>query len=164
MIAPHTSAQRLRVRTQDPITYCWVFFLCCVVWTHSVAQTLYPIATLPTKPLQIGMFVIQAEIASTPFTRTQGLMYRTQLEPNQGMLFIFDQPGVQCFWMKNTLIPLTAAFINDQGQIVNMADMTPQTDTPHCSAQPVRYVLEMNQGWFTQRGIQPGTVVRGIVR
>lgn len=121
-------------------------------------------ASTPTLslPLQIGMYIVQAEVADNTQSRAKGLMFRTELSTNQGMLFIFERLGVQCFWMKNTLIPLTAAFIDDQGKIVNMADMSPQTESSHCSKQPVRYVLEMNQGWFATRGIKEGQVIKGI--
>jgi uncharacterized protein len=121
-------------------------------------------ASTPTLsiPLQIGMYIVQAEVADDTQTRAKGLMFRTEMNANQGMLFIFERLSVQCFWMKNTLIPLTAAFIDDQGKIVNMADMTPLTESSHCSKQPVRYVLEMNQGWFATRGIKEGQVIKGI--
>lgn len=118
--------------------------------------------TLRTKSLQIGLFMIQAELATDHESRSRGLMFRRELAVNQGMLFVFERLGVQCFWMKNTFIPLTAAFINDQGQIVNLVDMTPQSEASHCSKEPVRYVLEMNQGWFKQRGIEAGATIRGI--
>lgn len=108
------------------------------------------------------MYVVQAEVADSTESRARGLMFRTEMNANQGMLFIFDRLGVQCFWMKNTFIPLTAAFLDDQGKIINMADMTPETETSHCSKQPVRYVLEMNQGWFESRGIKAGQTVKGI--
>ena len=88
-------------------------------------------------------------------------MYRKQMPQHEGMLFAFEQPGVQCFWMKNTVLPLTAAFIADDGEIVNLADMKPQTTDSHCSARPVRFVLEMNQGWFAKRGIKAGTKLGG---
>ena len=77
-------------------------------------------------------------------------MFRRAMEPNDGMLFVFEQPGKQCFWMKNTLIPLSVAFIADDGSVVNIEDMQPQTLDDHCSAKPVRYVLEMNKGWFAR--------------
>jgi uncharacterized membrane protein (UPF0127 family) len=80
---------------------------------------------------------------------------------HEGMLFVFEQPSVQCFWMKNTLLPLTAAFVADDGEVVNLEDMKPQTTESHCSTRPVRYVLEMNQGWFTKRGIKSGTKLTG---
>ena len=86
-----------------------------------------------------------------------GLMHRKEMPAHEGMLFVFEQPATQCFWMRNTLLPLTAAFVADDGTIVNLADMKPQTEDSHCSAKPVRYVLEMNQGWFAQKGIKPGS-------
>jgi hypothetical protein len=88
-------------------------------------------------------------------------MHRKDMPPHEGMLFVFEQPAVQCFWMKNTLLPLTAAFVADDGTIVNLADMKPQTTDSHCSSKPVRYVLEMNQGWFAKRNMQAGTQLRG---
>jgi hypothetical protein len=90
-----------------------------------------------------------------------GLMFRKEMPQHEGMLFVFDQPSVQCFWMKNTLLPLTAAFVADDGTIVNLADMKPQTEDSHCSAKPVRFVLEMNQGWFAKKGIKAGTKLSG---
>jgi uncharacterized membrane protein (UPF0127 family) len=79
----------------------------------------------------------------------------------EGMLFVFEEPSLQCFWMKNTLLPLTAAFVADDGTIVNLADMKPQTTNSHCSTKPVRYVLEMNQGWFAKKGIKAGARLAG---
>jgi uncharacterized membrane protein (UPF0127 family) len=92
-----------------------------------------------------------------------GLMFRKEMPQHEGMLFVFEQPSVQCFWMKNTLLPLTAAFVADDGTVVNLADMKPQTTDSHCSAKPVRYVLEMNQGWFVKKGIKPGMKLRGEI-
>jgi uncharacterized protein len=74
---------------------------------------------------------------------------------------VFDEPSPQCFWMKNTLLPLTAAFVADDGRIVNLADMKPQTTDSHCSTEPVRYVLEMNQGWFAKKNIKKGFKLSG---
>ena len=111
--------------------------------------------------LSAGMHQIDAQVAVTPQQRAVGLMNRKEMPTHEGMLFVFEQPGVQCFWMKNTLLPLTAAFIADDGTIVNLADMKPQTTDSHCSAKPVRYVLEMNQGWFAKRNIQAGAQLRG---
>jgi hypothetical protein len=102
------------------------------------------------------MHLIQAQVATTAQQRSIGLMLRKDMPVSEGMLFVFERPEQQCFWMRNTLLPLTAAFIADDGRIVNLADMQPQTDTSHCSARPVRFVLEMNQGWFARRGIQAG--------
>jgi len=115
-----------------------------------------PQTTLPRLPLTAGMHRIDAQVASTPEQRAIGLMLRKDMPQHEGMLFVFDQPHVQCFWMKNTLLPLSAAFIADDGTIVNLVDMKPQTLDSHCSTQPVRYVLEMNQGWFAKKGIQAG--------
>jgi uncharacterized protein len=120
-----------------------------------------PQPRLPTVQLTAGMHVIQAEIAATPLQQQIGMMMRREMGANEGMLFVNDEPGVRCFWMRNTLIPLSAAFIADDGSIVNIADMQPQTDRSHCSTQPVRFVLEMNQGWFEKRGIKPGSRLRG---
>ena len=118
---------------------------------------------LPLMPLQAGMHVIQAGVAQTPQQRQIGLMYRRDLPPNEGMLFIFEQPQQQCFWMRNTPLPLTIAFLADDGRIVNLADMKPFNDDSHCSAEPVRLVLEMNQGWFAKRNIKPGSRIKGDV-
>ena len=101
------------------------------------------------------------EVADDEAERAQGLMNRTALADNSGMLFIFDAPREAAFWMKNTLIPLTAAFVADDGAIVNLADMKPLDESSHCSAEPVRYVLEMNQGWFEQRHLKAGAKLRG---
>ena len=111
--------------------------------------------------LTAGMYRIDTQLAQTPQQREIGLMFRKEMPQQEGMLFIFDVPGVQCFWMRNTLLPLTAAFVADDGTIVNLADMQPMTENSHCSAKPVRYVLEMNQGWFAKRGIQAGSKLSG---
>ncbi len=116
---------------------------------------------LPRAQLQAGMHLIQVQVASTGRQREIGLMWRKEMPVQEGMLFVFEQPAGQCFWMRNTLIPLTAAFIADDGTIVNLADMQPQNDTSHCSGQPVRFVLEMNQGWFAKRGIRAGQKISG---
>lgn len=122
-----------------------------------------PQTQLPRIELTSGMYRIQAQVAYTPEQREIGLMHRKEMPQQEGMLFVFERPGVQCFWMKNTLLPLTAAFVADDGRIVNLADMQPQTLDSHCSAEPVRYVLEMNQGWFAKKNIQAGTVLGGDV-
>lgn len=110
-----------------------------------------------------GMYRIDAQLAQTPKEREIGLMHRATMAQQEGMLFKFDKPGVQCFWMKNTLLPLTAAFVEDDGTVVNLADMQPQALDSHCSEKPVRFVLEMNQGWFESRGIKPGFRLTGAV-
>ena len=116
---------------------------------------------LPSIQLNAGIHNIKAEIAQSPDERSIGLMFRTAMGTNEGMLFAFEQPAQQCFWMKNTLLPLSVAFIGDDGSIVNIDAMKPQTLDSHCSAKPVRFVLEMNEGWFAKRGIKPGTRLRG---
>ncbi len=111
--------------------------------------------------LNAGMHLIQAQLARTPDERSIGLMFRPTMPANEGMLFAFEVPGQQCFWMKNTLLPLSAAFVADDGSIVNIEDMKPQTLDSHCSAKPVRFVLEMNQGWFAKRGLKAGSKLQG---
>jgi uncharacterized membrane protein (UPF0127 family) len=118
--------------------------------------------TLPIKKLNAGMHVIQAEVAASPEARSTGLMYRKVLAPNHGMLFVFDQANIQCFWMRNTFIPLSIAFLLDDGTIVNIADMKPQSDDSHCSNKPVRLALEMEQGWFAARAMTPGKKILGL--
>lgn len=117
---------------------------------------------LPVVQLNAGMYLIRAEVAGDFESRAQGLMYRKQLPSNAGMLFIFEQPGEQCMWMKNTLIPLSVAFMDDRGAIINIEDMAPQTLDSHCARRPARYALEMNGGWFAARGVRPGMRLGGI--
>lgn len=116
---------------------------------------------LDTVSLSAGMHVIRAEVARTPLQRQMGLMFRQQMAGHEGMLFEFEVPTRQCFWMKNTPLPLSIAFVADDGRIVNIADMPPQSVESHCSAEPVRFALEMNQGWFAKRGIKPGFKLKG---
>jgi len=120
-----------------------------------------PQLNLPRVKLTAGLHQIDAQVALTPDQQAIGLMYRKEMPLHEGMLFVFQRPSPQCFWMKNTRLPLTAAFIADDGTIVNLADMKPQTTQAHCSAKPVRYVLEMNQGWFAKRGIKAGYKLGG---
>jgi len=120
-----------------------------------------PQMNLPRIFLTAGMFQIDTQLALTPEQREIGLMFRKNMPQQEGMLFVFEQPGQQCFWMKNTILPLTAAFIADDGTIVNLADMKPQTTDAHCSAKPVRFVLEMNQGWFAKKGVKAGSRLGG---
>jgi hypothetical protein len=122
----------------------------------SSSATAQPSA-LPTTQLTAGIHLITAEIATTDPSRTRGLMFRQALPPNHGMLFIFDDKAIHCMWMRNTLIPLSVAFIEDDGTIVNILDMKPHDDNRHCAARPVRYALEMTQGWFASRRIGPGS-------
>lgn len=120
-----------------------------------------PQMNLPRVKLTAGMYLMDTQVAATPEQRATGLMFRREMPPTEGMLFVFEQAAEQCFWMKNTLLPLTAAFVADDGTIVNLADMAQQTTDSHCSAKPVRFVLEMNQGWFAQKGIKAGFKLSG---
>ena len=126
----------------------------------ATAQT-GPQPRLPTVSLTAGMHVIQAELARSPQEQMVGMMFRTSMGQNEAMLFVNADKDVRCFWMRNTLIPLTIAFIDDDGTIVNLADMKPRSEESHCSSRPVRFALEMNQGWFAKRGIGPGFKLRG---
>ena len=132
-----------------------------VSWTAFSQTTDAPQLDLPRIKLSAGMHLIDTQVARTNAQRQTGLMHRPSMPQTEGMLFVFDQPATQCFWMKNTLLPLTAAFVADDGRIVNLADMKPQTTDSHCSTQPVRYVLEMNQGWFNKKGIKAGSKLGG---
>ena len=120
-----------------------------------------PQLNLERVKLTSGMHRIDAQLAATPEQRQTGLMFRKDMPRHEGMIFVFDQQAKQCFWMKNTLIPLSAAFVSDDGTIVNIEDMKPLVLEGHCSAQPVRYVLEMNKGWFAKKGIKAGSKLQG---
>lgn len=120
-----------------------------------------PQMDLPRVELRAGMFRIDAQLAQSFSERQIGLMHRQQMPAHEGMLFVFEQAAQQCFWMKNTLLPLTAAFVADDGTIVNLVDMQPLSEQSHCSAGPVRFVLEMNQGWFAQKNIRAGAKLMG---
>lgn len=120
-----------------------------------------PQPKLPTVELQAGIHVIHAEVAADEAEQQVGMMFRRTMGSNEGMLFVNRDSTQRCFWMRNTLLPLTIAFIADDGTIVNLADMAPQSDASHCSAKPVRFALEMNQGWFAKRGFKAGTKLRG---
>lgn len=119
-------------------------------------------APLPVIQLSAGLHVIRAEVASTPAQLQQGLMFRQKMAQQEGMLFIFGQTSRHCMWMVNTELPLSVAFLRDDGTIVNIEDMAPHTRDSHCAAEPVRLALEMNQGWFAQRKLGPGDRIRGL--
>jgi uncharacterized membrane protein (UPF0127 family) len=114
--------------------------------------------------LTAGIHVIKAEVAATDEERQQGLMFREKMAPNEGMVFMFEAPADVCMWMKNTLLPLSVAFIDESGKIANIEDMKPQTTENHCAKKQVRYALEMNRGWFRQKNIKPGGVIEGLPR
>lgn len=151
------------IKTQ---AYKWGCFIAVSLLGHALpafAQSQPEPQQLPAVKLTSGMFVITAQLAQTPQEREIGLMFRKQMPYQEGMLFMFERPGTQCFWMKNTLIPLSAAFISDDGSIVNIEDMAPMSEASHCSRKPVRFVLEMNQGWFAKRGVGPGAKIKGAM-
>lgn len=123
------------------------------------AQTL---AQMPRLELSAGFYRIEAEVAANQENRMQGLMNRRSMGGNQGMLFVFTQADRHCMWMRNTLLPLSVAFLDERGHILNIEDMKPQTETNHCAAGPARFALEMNQGWFSTKGLKAGQRISGI--
>lgn len=137
--------------------FIWVAMLCL----SPPAQAQSAAQNLPAITLNAGIHNITAEIAQTPQERATGLMFREAMATTHGMLFVFERPEQQCFWMKNTLIALDVAFIADDGTIVNIDHMKPRTLDSHCSSRPVRMVLEMNDGWFAKRGVAAGFRLKG---
>ena len=125
------------------------------------AQAQEPQSNLQRTKLSAGMYQIDVQIAQTPEQRQIGLMFRKEMPQAEGMIFVFEQPATQCFWMRNTILPLTAAFVADDGRIVNLVDMKPMSEDSHCSKEPVRFVLEMNQGWFSRKNIKEGSKLGG---
>lgn len=112
--------------------------------------------------LTAGINLIKADVAAAPAEREQGLMFREKMAQNEGMVFVFDGPAEVCMWMKNTLLPLSVAFIDGNGKIVNIEDMKPQSLDSHCAKSLVRYALEMNAGWFKQKNVKPGSLIEGL--
>lgn len=112
--------------------------------------------------LSAGIHRIRAEVANTPASRAEGLMYRKSLPANYGMLFVFDQTAQHCMWMRNTPMPLSVAFIDGNGRIINVEEMLPHTDNNHCASKPAKFALEMSSGWFRSRGLPSGTQLSGI--
>lgn len=119
-------------------------------------------AQMPRIELSAGFHRIEAEVAADQPDRMQGLMNRRSLAANQGMLFIYPQAERHCMWMRNTFLPLSVAFLDEQGRIINIEDMTPQTETSHCAAAAARFALEMNQGWFAAKGLKAGQRIGGV--
>ena len=140
------------------------FSLAAIVCVLSTAALAQQNIGLPTIELKAGIYRIQAELADTPKAREVGLMNRTSMPTNSGMLFIFEQKAGHCFWMNNTKIPLSIAFIADDGKIVNIEEMQAETTNNHCPKAAIRYALEMNKQWFSERVIVPGTVIQGLPR
>ncbi|MDP3537752.1 MAG: DUF192 domain-containing protein [Azonexus sp.] len=129
------------------------FLLSGAVWAQGA---------MPMLELSAGFHRIEAEVAATDQNRQVGLMNRQTMPPQRGMLFVFAQKNTHCMWMRNTLIPLSVAFLDEDGIIINIENMQPQTENNHCAKVPARYALEMNLGWFAQRGIKPGVKLKGI--
>jgi uncharacterized membrane protein (UPF0127 family) len=137
-------------------------FVCALMVPGLLLAQQAPQQTLRTTKLTAGIHVITAEIASTPQSRMIGLMMREHLAPNHGMVFVFEDKSQHCFWMRNTLIPLSIAFIDDDGTVVSIADMAPKSEASTCPQRPVRYALEMDQGWFAKRGVTAGQKISGL--
>lgn len=119
---------------------------------------------MPLAELGAGMYRIEAEVAHTAQARQVGLMMRKTMAPQHGMVFVFEHDATHCMWMKNTFLPLSVAFVDAQGKVINIEDMQPQSEDNHCAAAPARFALEMNLGWFRERGIKAGDVLRGFDR
>lgn len=118
--------------------------------------------TMPVMELSAGFHRIEAEVAANNPDRMQGLMHRRSMPSQHGMLFVFTQDAQHCMWMKNTYLPLSVAFLAPDGRILNIEDMKPHSEENHCAAQPARFALEMNAGWFAQRGLKRGDLIGGI--
>jgi len=136
--------------------------LACLTLLFAAVASAQGAAALPTVTLTINAQKITAEVASTPQQRATGLMHRFSLQQDHGMLFVFERPEPLSFWMKNTFIPLSIAFLDATGRILNIEDMVPQTETMHWSKGPALYALEMRKGWFLERGIRAGDRVEGV--
>ena len=117
---------------------------------------------LPIVPLQTGLYVIQAEVAQSFNHQAMGLMFREKMADNTGMIFLWEESSKRCMWMRNTLLPLSVAFLDAHGKILNIEDMQPKTEDSHCSKGDAKYALEMNQGWFKKKRIAPGAKITGI--
>lgn len=130
--------------------------------TILLSLTAPAMAQMPRMELTAGFHRIEAEVAANQPNRMQGLMNRKSMAANQGMLFVFTQADRHCMWMRNTFLPLSVAFLDDQGRILNIEDMKPQTETNHCAAGAARFALEMNLGWFSSKGLKPGLRIGGV--
>ena len=130
--------------------------------TALLAATAHAQTSMPRMDLTAGFYRINAEVASNQKNRMQGLMHRRAMQANEGMLFVFTQEERHCMWMRNTFLPLSVAFLDANGLILNIEDMEPQTEDNHCAAAPARFALEMNKGWFAGKGIKPGQRIGGV--
>lgn len=136
-----------------------ICLLLVLPWMSAVAH-----ADMRKIDLGVGMYRIRAEVAHTLETRMTGLMHRREMAADAGMLFVFPEVQVHCMWMRNTLLPLSVAFIDGKGVIINIADMQPQNDAAHCATRPARYALETNTGWFAARKLTTGARITGLER
>ena len=139
-----------------------VLLVCALLTPCVLVAQQAPQHPLGTTKLTTGIHVITAEVAATPHSRMIGLMMRDRLAPNHGMVFVFEDKSQHCFWMRNTLIALSIAFIDDDGTIVSIADMAPKSEVSTCPPRPIRYALEMDQGWFAKRGVSAGKKISGL--
>ncbi len=137
---------------------------CALVALCAALLAAPPVAAAETITLTLRGKALRAEVVDTPAERARGLMYRERLDADGGMLFVYEAPEIQAMWMKNTLIPLSVAFIDGDARIVSMADMTPRSETIHASATPALFALEVNRGWFARHGVRPGDRVEGLER
>lgn len=137
-----------------------------LLYRFLVLLTLFPagqaVAEMPRMALTAGFHRIEVEVAADQNNRMQGLMQRRVMGANQGMLFVFPQAARHCMWMRNTFLPLSVAFLDEEGRILNIEDMQPQTENNHCAASAARFALEMNIGWFAGKGIKSGARIGGI--
>lgn len=152
-----------------PFVHCMVRFMKHIAFLKSLAALFLFLPALSAHAagmleLSAGMYRIQAEVAHTDPMRQRGLMHRKEMPEQQGMLFVFPVRAQHCMWMRNTLLPLSVAFLDDEGRIINVEEMAPQTETNHCARTPARYALEMNRNWFKQRGLGAGAQIRGVER
>lgn len=139
--------------------YRFLSTFCATILLFSAAPAM---ADMPRMELNASFHRIEVEVAADQANRMQGLMNRRSMGTNQGMLFVFQQKERHCMWMRNTFLPLSVAFLDEEGRIINVEDMKPQTDDSHCAARPARFALEMNLGWFSNRGLKPGQRIAGI--
>ncbi|HUW37332.1 MAG TPA: DUF192 domain-containing protein [Rhodocyclaceae bacterium] len=135
---------------------CWI--------VAALALTAWQVQAQQSLELTAGIYRIRAELANTYESRAEGLMHRRSMPVNNGMLFVFDQEARHCMWMRNTLMPLSVAFLDGRGRIINIEEMLPQTENAHCAARPARFALEMNAAWFKRRGLGDGTTIAGVDR
>ena len=139
------------------VSIVWIFFTAI-----SLFASAHAFAQMPMMELTAGFYRIEAEVAADQANRMQGLMHRKNMPANHGMLFVFPQADRHCMWMRNTLLPLSVAFLDEGGRILNIEDMKPQTENNHCAASAARFALEMNLGWFSSKGLKPGQRIGGV--